>query len=88
MERDIEKQPYTPDEARVAAFFCEHGVGGGDDPIGAILAGCAHLASQAGAIQLDLAAARAERDALALAVLTLTNERDDARAKQAGGVGC
>jgi hypothetical protein len=31
----------------------------------------------------DLATARRERDALALAVLTLTNERDEARARSA-----
>lgn len=44
--RDIEKQPYTPDEKRVAEFFFERGVGGGDDPIGSILASHAYLAEE------------------------------------------
>jgi hypothetical protein len=41
--RDLDKNPYTPDEARVAAFFCERGIGGGDDPIGALMAGYVYL---------------------------------------------
>lgn len=36
--RDIEAQPYTEDEARVAKFFADAGAGGGDDPIGTLLA--------------------------------------------------
>jgi hypothetical protein len=37
--RDIVAQPYSADEARVAKFFFDHcHVGGGDDPIGAIIA--------------------------------------------------
>ena len=44
--RDIEKQPYSPDEARVAKFFVDAGVGGGDDPIGTILASHAYAAAQ------------------------------------------
>lgn len=38
-ERDFEKNPYSADERRVAAWICENlGVGGGDDPIGFLLA--------------------------------------------------
>lgn len=37
-ERDIDKNPYSPDEARVAKWFCDRGIGGGDDPIGALIA--------------------------------------------------
>lgn len=43
MMRDFDKNPYTPDEMRVAEFFFERGTGGGDDPIGAILAGYAFV---------------------------------------------
>lgn len=35
--RDMSKHPYSPDEQRVAAFFSERGIGGGDDPIGFLL---------------------------------------------------
>jgi len=38
MMRDFEKSPYSPDEARVAKFFMEMGIGGGDDPIGSLIA--------------------------------------------------
>jgi hypothetical protein len=44
--RDLEKQPYTADEQRVAEFFSECGVGGGDDPIGSIIASHAYLAAE------------------------------------------
>jgi len=37
-ERDLNKNPYSKDEARVVDFLCEAGVGGGDDPIGFLLA--------------------------------------------------
>jgi len=30
--------PYSPDEARVAKFFAEAGIGGGEDPIGSLIA--------------------------------------------------
>jgi len=36
--RDFDKNPYSPDEARVAKFFGDKGTGGGDDPIGALMA--------------------------------------------------
>jgi hypothetical protein len=42
--RDFDAKPYSPDEARVAAFLCEAGAGGGDDPIGFILASHAYMA--------------------------------------------
>lgn len=35
--RDLDKNPYTKDEARVAKFFFDKGLGGGDDPIGFLL---------------------------------------------------
>lgn len=38
MSRDIDKQPYSPDEQRVAKFWFDKGIGGGDDPIGALIA--------------------------------------------------
>lgn len=36
--RDFDKKPYSTDEARVAEWLARLGVGGGDDPIGFILA--------------------------------------------------
>ena len=50
MARDIDKQPYTLDETRAAEFFFERGLGGGDDPIGALLAGYAYLVAQKNAL--------------------------------------
>lgn len=41
--RDIEANPYTTDEKRVVDFIWERGAGGGDDPIGFILASYAYL---------------------------------------------
>jgi len=38
MYRDLETNPYSPDEQRVASFFFDRGMGGGDDPIGALFA--------------------------------------------------
>lgn len=45
-KRDRDENPYSKDEARIASFFFDRGAGGGDDPIGAILAGYAWLASE------------------------------------------
>ena len=36
--RDLDARPYSADEQRVADFIFERGFGGGDDPIGFILA--------------------------------------------------
>ena len=44
--RDFDLNPYSPDEARVAKFFSKLGIGGGDDPIGALLASHAMLAAE------------------------------------------
>lgn len=35
--RDPKLDPYSPDEARVAKWISDKGIGGGDDPIGFIL---------------------------------------------------
>lgn len=35
--RDFDAKPYSADEARIAKFFADRGVGGGDDPVGFIL---------------------------------------------------
>lgn len=43
--RDLDKQPYSPDEQRVAQFFFDAGLGGGDDPIGFIIASHVSLAA-------------------------------------------
>lgn len=44
--RDLDKQPYSFDERRVAQFLFDLGVGGGDDPIGFILVSHATLAAE------------------------------------------
>lgn len=46
-ERDFGAQPYSMDEERVARFLADEvGIGGGDDPVGFILASHAELARQ------------------------------------------
>lgn len=40
--RNFDLHPYSEDEARVAKFFADFGVGGGDDPIGFLIA--SHMA--------------------------------------------
>jgi hypothetical protein len=43
MNRDFDANPYSADEARVAKFLFDKGVGGGDDPIGSLLASHEYL---------------------------------------------
>ena len=46
-ERNFELNPYSPDEARVAAWLADRtGAGGGDDPIGFLLLSHETLARQ------------------------------------------
>jgi len=42
--RDLDENPYSPDEARIAKFFFDKGTGGGDDPIGALIASHEYMA--------------------------------------------
>lgn len=44
--RDLEKNPYSPDEERVVQWMDRLGIGGGDDPIGFLLASHDLLARQ------------------------------------------
>lgn len=44
--RDIEANPYSTDEQRVAKFFFDKGIGGGDDPIGSLMASHEYLNAQ------------------------------------------
>jgi hypothetical protein len=49
--RDIEKNPYTPDEQRVVDYLVKitgGSIGGGDDPIGFLIASHANLAHRNG----------------------------------------
>ncbi len=46
MQRDIERDPYSKDEARIAEFLCESGAGGGDDPVGFIIASHRYMAME------------------------------------------
>jgi len=41
--RDIGKNPYTKDEARVAKFLADKGIGGGNDPIGFLMTSYEYL---------------------------------------------
>jgi hypothetical protein len=52
--RDIEKEPYSKDEARVAKFLFDLGAGGGDDPIEFILASHAFMAEERKALRAEL----------------------------------
>lgn len=45
-ERDTDRYPYSPDEARVARWFFDKGIGGGDDPIGSLIASHEVLAAE------------------------------------------
>jgi hypothetical protein len=45
-ERDMDKNPYSPDERRVAKFLFDLGAGGGDDPIGFMMLSHAVLAEE------------------------------------------
>ncbi len=54
MERNLEEKPYSEDEKRVAKFFHERGVGGGDDPIGFILASYAYLVEERNDLRSEL----------------------------------
>lgn len=37
LDRDLDSNPYSPDERRVAEWLFDQGVGGGDDPIGYLI---------------------------------------------------
>ena len=58
--RDLDQKPYTSEEFRVASFFAQRGTGGGDDPIGAMLASYAYVVEQRNRMQAAI------RPALAL----------------------
>lgn len=45
-DRDMETAPYSPDERRVAEFLFDIGVGGGDDPIGFLIASHQYLVEE------------------------------------------
>lgn len=44
--RDLDKNPYSPEEERVAKWLSEKGLGGGDDPIGFMLTSYEYLKDQ------------------------------------------
>lgn len=59
-ERDFESNPYSPEEARVAAWLSERGVGGGNDPIGFILASLDYRRAQSEGAQAKVVEALLE----------------------------
>jgi len=45
--RDFDKNPYSPDEERVAKFIDDKtGIGGGDDPIGFLMVSYEYLVAE------------------------------------------
>lgn len=67
MPRDMRKKPYSKDEARVAAYFFARGTGGGDDPIGSILASHSFAIEQRNIYKAALESLRADlENAIAL----------------------
>ena len=58
IERDLDAKPYSDDEKRVAKWFFDHGTGGGDDPIGSMIASHEYLAAQRNAAWKALEAAK------------------------------
>jgi hypothetical protein len=54
-ERDLDEHPYSSDEQRVADFLYERGVGGGDDPIGFLLASYADVVAERNEMRSRLA---------------------------------
>lgn len=57
--RDIEANPYSLDEERVADWFCGHGIGGGDDPIASLIVSHEYVVAQRNLMQTVVDAARA-----------------------------
>ena len=53
-ERDLDAKPYSDDEKRVAEWFFEKGTGGGDDPIGAMIASHEYLAAERNRMRVAL----------------------------------
>jgi hypothetical protein len=52
--RDMAKKPYSKDEARVAEFFFNRGTGGGDDPIGALIASHEYMVAERNLLRLEV----------------------------------
>lgn len=46
MKRDLETNPYSRDEERVAKWLSEKGLGGGDDPIGFVMSSYEYIMFQ------------------------------------------
>lgn len=74
--RDFGEEPYSADEARVARFLFERGVGGGEDPVGFILLSHQTLADERNAAKdvLRRIAALDSGEASALAKAFLAGE--------------
>lgn len=53
-ERDFERDPYSPAETRVARWFFNRGVGGGDDPIGALIASHEMVVAERNALRAEI----------------------------------
>lgn len=69
--RDLDQNPYSPDEARVAEYFAERGIGGGDDPIGSLMASHSYAIDQRNRIRRAL---ELTRGALRTAIMEMDRE--------------
>ena len=59
--RDFDVEPYSKDEARIAVWLSIRGVGGGDDPIGFLLASYEYLVAERNELQRKLSTLKVER---------------------------
>lgn len=60
--RDMDKNPYSKDEQRVAKFFFERGTGGGDDPIEALIIAYQYLVHDRNELRQEIAALKAAHE--------------------------
>lgn len=62
MNRDFDKNPYSPDEERVAKWLDDKaGVGGGEDPIGFLIASYAYIMHMNKELQRELDHGKSDR---------------------------
>lgn len=62
--RDLGQNPYSADEQRIATWFANHGIGGGEDPVTAILTSHEFLAAERKQLRAALDQALAALDEL------------------------
>lgn len=72
--RDFDENPYSPDEERVAKWLSDKtGIGGGDDPIGFLMASHEYVVEQRDQFA-EQAALRDERDVDMQIIMNINNK--------------